>query len=150
MPTAWYRSFVFWFGLPVFVFLVWVWFDSMHRSTVANLMIAGEPLRLDNQGGTMGASWGSPYLRKSGNWALEFRTSPRNLPAPWFPLPSHISPHNLVNAVGHNVKIPHWLLLLGYGGLWQLPWLARYYRRKRIARAQEERESSIREPGSAG
>jgi hypothetical protein len=35
------------------------------------------------------------------------------------------------------VRIPHWLVLLVCIGLWQLPWLGRHFRQKRIARAVE-------------
>lgn len=133
MRRAWYRSPVFWFALPGFVFLVWAWIDSMQRTTVVQGSIAGVPVQLDNRSGAMGADWDKPYLGKSAKWALEVRPASLRLEGRWFPLPSHISPHNMVNAVGHSVDIPHWLLLLAYTGLWQLPWLGRYYRRKRIA-----------------
>ncbi|WP_035601767.1 hypothetical protein [Haloferula sp. BvORR071] len=137
MRTAWYRSLVFWFGLPVIVFLVWAWIDSMYRTTLFEMSIAGKPVHLSHWGGHVSVSWAKPYLRSSASWELLMRTQAPRPGAQWFPLPSHASPHNLANAYGHDVSIPHWLILLAYAGLWQLPWLVRYFRRKGIARPLE-------------
>jgi len=137
MRSSWYRSLVFWFGLPVIVFLVWAWIDSMHRTTTFDMSIAGKPVQASHWGGHVSVSWDNPYYRSSGPWELAMKILPPRPTAQWFPLPSHISPHNLTNAYGHDVAIPHWLILLAYIGLWQLPWLVRYFRRKAITRAVE-------------
>jgi hypothetical protein len=135
-PRPWYRSPVLWFGLPGLVFLLWAWVHSMHRVTNLDLALPGYSVRVQNDGSTLGASWreipsGMPAGRE---FHFEVLPRPRWATKYWFPLPSYVVNHVDPARPWHYLDFPHWFLLLAGLGLWQLPWLARHFRQKRIAR----------------
>jgi hypothetical protein len=138
-PRPWYRSPALWFFLPGLVFLVWGWVFSMQRQTNLDFEIWGHSGRLQNDGSTIGANWmerPAPGLAPTPPKEFHFEVIPRPYWAStdWFPLPSYLVTSGYPKP-WHYIDIPHWFLLLVYVGLWQLPWLARYHRRRRIERS---------------
>jgi hypothetical protein len=136
-PRPWYRSPALWFLLPGLVFLVWAWVFSMQRVTNLDFEFGGYSVRLQNEGSTASATWReTPRRHITFAKTFAFEVVPRwpHASTNWFPLPSYVV-NRLYSPAWHNLEIPHWFLLLVYVGLWQLPWLARYHRRRRIERA---------------
>ena len=134
-PHSWYRSPVLWFFIPGVVFILWAWGHSMFHFSTMNFGVRGYSVQLRNGQATAGASWReiSPGYARS---VASFGSSPLDRPArkEWFPLPSYVS-GRIGGLSWHTLSIPHWFVLMVLFGLWQLPWLGRYYRRKRIAAA---------------
>ena len=136
-PRPWYRSPALWFFLPGLVFILWAWVFSMQRETNLDFQIGGYSGRLQNDGSTVGASWHhGPSVGRITTKQFHFEVIPRWKWAKtaWFPLPSYVV-NRMFSPAWHYISISHWFLLLVYIGLWQLPWLARYHRRRRIDRA---------------
>jgi len=136
-PRPWYRSPALWFFLPGIMFLLWAWVFSMQRVANLDFEIGGYSVQLQNEGSTAGASWRATPGR-TGRRLLEFGVLPRPSWAKtnWFPLPSYfVNRISNKSAPWHYLDIPHWFLLMIYVGLWQLPWLARYHRQRRIERS---------------
>jgi hypothetical protein len=140
-PRPWYRSPALWFALPGLVFLVSAWVFSMQRIAYLDLEIGGYSVELENDGSLVGVSWQttpSPGLLtfpSPKTLAFNVRSRWPWASKDWFPLPSYLVNEPMSPTPRHNVEIPHWFLLLVYAGLWQLPWLARYHRRRRIDRS---------------
>ncbi len=135
-PRPWFRSPILWFFLPVLVFLAWAWIHSMFRETNVDFRMAGNSVRLQNDGSTMGASWREVPSHHALAKEFRFEVTPRRhrAGADWFPLPSYLANRIGSGPAWHYLDVPHWFLLLVTLGLWQLPWLGRHFRRKRIAR----------------
>ena len=138
-PRPWYRSPVLWFFLPGLVFILWAWVFSMQRVTNLDFQIGGSSVRLQNDGSTVGASWHEtpgPLLSFPSPRQFHFEVIPRPPWAKkaWFPLPSY-AVDRTNSPPWHYFDLSYWFLLLIYVALWQLPWLVRYHRRRRIDRA---------------
>lgn len=141
-PRPWYRSPALWFLLPGLVFLLWAWVFSMKRVTNLDFQIGGYSVRLQNDGSTMGASWNHMTGRVPGSFTprrFHFEVIPRPpwAKTAWFPLPSYVVDRSN-SPPWRYLDLSYWLLLLVYIGLWQLPWLGRYHRRRRIDRVQAQ------------
>ncbi|MCW1884974.1 hypothetical protein OKA04_09570 [Luteolibacter flavescens] len=137
----WYRSPVFWFALPGLVFLGWVWVHSMHRNTTLDFTTGSHEVRIRNDGSELGINWHPVHAGRSiyffpARSSRSFKVEPRPAWASrdWFPLPSYLG-HPTVARGHHYLDIPYWFVSLVYLGLWQLPWLGRYFRAKRIGNA---------------
>jgi hypothetical protein len=136
-PNSWFRSPVLWFFLPGLVFVLWAWIHSMSWYSTMVFEIGGHPVRLENGLATAGVNWQEMSPSSAGSRFLGIESRPNDAPASkdWFPLPSYFKARSGSGPAWHYFHIPHWFLLLVALGLWQLPWLGRYYRRKRIAAA---------------
>jgi len=138
-PRPWYRSPALWFFLPGLVFLVWGWVFSMQRVVNLDFEAGGYSVRVQNDRSAIGAGWQEtrvplPSSFRSKGFHLKVIPRPSWASTGWFPLPSY-AVNRLWSLHFHNLVIPYWLLLLVYAGLWQLPWLARYHRQRRIERS---------------
>lgn len=133
----WHRSPVFWFGLPGLVFLVLVWISSMSSTTHLDATAFGHSVRFRNGESLVSASWysGRHPGRGGKDWDLQLHPSEPARVQSWFPLPSYIATSTFPSHRWHYLNLSYWFLIMIYLGLWQLPWLARYHRRKRIERA---------------
>ena len=136
MTRPFYRSPVLWFGLPGLMFFFVAWIDSMSHVSHLLATAAGRPVRLYSSGADIGADWRSePGIGSAPTtWALKDPHREKN-PWPrkeWFPLPAYFAQHSTGATIHHYLTIPYWLIILTYLGLWQLPWLFRYHRTKRI------------------
>jgi hypothetical protein len=146
---AWYRSPVLWFGLPGFVFLCFAWYDSLSMRSELDLVTPGGEVTLIHHGGKLGISWdeGRAFGRTGKPWQLVLEPRDAKRSFEWLPLPSYLSGEGYRGSRWHNVGLSHWLVILAYAGLWQLPWLWRYYRRKWIATGLEASEEAPSEGG---
>jgi len=140
LPRPWYRSPALWFLLPGVVFFLWAWGFSMKNRTDLDFEIGGYSVSMQNDGGAAGASWhkgGYLGYRFPATKTFHFEVTPRSpgASADGFPLPSYVV-HRLSSPPWHYLKLPYWFLLMIYIGLWQLPWLVRYHRRRRIDRSR--------------
>ena len=139
-PRPWYRSPALWFFLPGVVFLVWMWIFSMQRIATLDFEFGGYSVELENDGSAASVTWQktpSPHLLTFPSpKTYSFKVGPRGPWATreWFPLPSYLASRPTSPSPWHNLKIPYWFFLMSYAGLWQLPWLVRYHRRRRIDR----------------
>jgi hypothetical protein len=151
----WYRSPALWFLLPGGVFLVWAWVFSMQRRTNLDFEIGSYSVRWQNDGGAASASWHQLHARsalafptaKTFHFEVEHR--PPWASQEWFPLPSH-AVNRISSPPWHYLKFPYWFLLMIYAGLWQLPWLVRYHRRRRIDRPQVIDPAAPGKPAGGG
>ena len=147
----WHRSPVLWFCVPWLAFLSWAWVHSMFRVTNVDFRIAGNNVRLQNDGATIGASWHEVPPTRAVAKEFHFEVRPRGNRASknWFPLPSYVVNRVQPARSWHYLDFPHWFLLLVTLALWQLPWLGRHFRRKRIAAggAETERRREGTAPG---
>ena len=146
-PRPWYRSPALWFALPGLLFLLWAWVFSMQRIANLDFEVGGYAVQLQNEGSTAGASWQNTPRRHitpaKTFWHITpaktfyFEVKPRwpHASTNWFPLPSYVVNRLYSPAWYYSLEIPHWFLVLVYAGLWHLPWLARYHRRRRIERS---------------
>ena len=135
-PRPWHRSPALWFFLPGLLFILWAWVFSMQRETNLDYQIGGYSGRLQNEGSAVSASWHhGRSLRIGTTRQFHFEVIPRWKWAKkaWFPLPSYVVDRTH-SPPWHHLDLSYWLLLLVYTGLWQLPWLVRYHRRRRIDR----------------
>ena len=111
----------------------------MQRRAHLVFEVGGYSLELENDGSLASVSWEktpSPHLLTFASAkTFDFYVRPRWPWASkeWFPLPSYLVNEPMSPTPRHNLEIPHWFLLLVYAGLWQLPWLARYHRQRKIA-----------------
>jgi hypothetical protein len=139
MTRPWHRSPVLWFGLPGLIFLLLAWVDSMSNNTTVDATAFGRSVRFWNGNGVIGASGyrGHNPSRSGKHWDLQLHARSRKLDRgeSWFPLPSYSPNHAFWASRWHDVKFSYWFLILVYLGLWQLPWLGRYHRRRRIERS---------------
>ena len=122
----------------------------MLRTTNLDFRVGAYPVRLQNDGSTLSASWVKRHPRALSiptPRAFHFEVIPRtNRAKPaWFPLPSYVV-NRMFSPSWHHLDVSYWLLLLIYIGLWQLPWLARYHRRRRIDRASAVAPADARLP----
>jgi hypothetical protein len=112
----------------------------MLRTTNLDFEIRSYSVRLQNDGSMLGAGWNKtsprPLLLFPPAKSFHFEVIPRPPWAKkdWFPLP-YYTVNRMFTPLWHHLNLSYWLLLLVYLGLWQLPWLARYHRRRRIDRA---------------
>ncbi|WP_264489972.1 hypothetical protein [Luteolibacter arcticus] len=138
-PRPWYRSPALWFALPGLIFLLWGWVFSMQRVANLNFEIGGYSGLIQNEGSAAGATWReAPRSHITPARTFDFKLLPRSPRASteWFPLPYYLSNRTTSSSrPWHQLEIPYWLLVLVYLGVWQLPWLARYHRQRRIARS---------------
>jgi hypothetical protein len=136
MTRPWHRSPVLWFGLPGLIFLVFAWIDSMSYSSGLQADVLGRSRSFSNSGAAVSVSWRSEPGIRGGGKALKFGRLRRD-PWPrqdWFPLPAYVAQNNVGTTISHSLSISYWFIILTYLGLWQLPWLFRYHRRRRIER----------------
>lgn len=129
---TWHRSPVFWFGLPGLIFLIVAWFDSMLHVSSLDVALRSPPLDISNFNSSINAGW-----HNAGSTAWKLQLDPR-LARPgtkWFPLPAYYVSDTIGMSPRHRLQLPHWFLIMNYVALWQLPWLFRYHRRKRIERS---------------
>jgi hypothetical protein len=140
-PRPWYRSPALWFALPGVVFLAWAWVFSMQRVANLDFELGGYSVRFQNDGSAASASWQNTSARRPLTFpsakGFHFEVEPRPpwASTEWFPLPSYAT-NRISSTPWHYLELPYWFLLMIYAGLWQLPWLARYHRRRRIDRKQ--------------
>jgi hypothetical protein len=138
MPRPWHRSPVLWFGLPGLIFLIAAWVDSMSWNSRLELSVADRRLSCWNHGSRIGVGFyqnRNLLLGSSGKtWDLQPSRDPTK-DRSWFPLASYMSNDGWSYYRSHAVAVPHWFVILVYLGLWQLPWLFRYHRRRQIGRS---------------
>lgn len=144
-PRPWYRSTALWFFLPGLVFILWAWVFSMQRETNLDFRAGAYSVRLQNDGSTVGASWTQMRGVPSKQFHFEVIPRPPWAKTAWFPLPYYLV-DRMFSPSWHYLDVSYWLLLLIYIGLWQLPWLARYHRRRRIDRASAVAPAEARLP----
>ncbi|WP_367873967.1 hypothetical protein [Luteolibacter sp. Populi] len=140
MTRPWYRSPVLWFALPGLVFLCVAWVDSMSNASSLDVATLSHSLSVDHENAHLGISWyAAPSVRTvGGNWSVKREPGGGRQEKRWFPLPSYYR-NDLHRATSwHHLDIPHWFVILCYLGLWQLPWLWRYHRARRIQRTLAE------------
>jgi hypothetical protein len=146
MLRPWYKSLVFYLGLPVFLFLLWAWADSnFHHSSLRKsgttpsrtlyytTVIANSP----------GAVWVSHRTRKGNHGKITgpfvLGRAPLQGLRTWFPAPEYkhlpgatYNPRVTDKDQAHTlITLPHWLLILLYLALWSLAFLWRRRRNKR-------------------
>jgi hypothetical protein len=137
MSRRWHRSPVLWFGLPGLIFLVLAWIDSMSNISTLDATVFGRSVRFRNSDSVISASWYSERRSSSSGMAWDLQALPREPERgeSWFPLPSYIALNHVGTSSWHDLNFSYWFLIMIYLGLWQLPWLFRYHRRRRMERA---------------
>jgi len=140
MTRPWYRSPVLWFGLPGFVFLCAAWVDSMSNVSSGRVALPAYVLSVTHQDAHLEFSWHAERrpATPAGRWSMERKAGSAGQEKQWFPLPSYHRNDLHRSILWHNLKLPHWFVILCYLGLWQLPWLWRYHREERIRRTLAE------------
>jgi hypothetical protein len=133
MPRPFYRSPVLWFALPGLVFLIFGWVDSMSYHSSFQGRVSGRPVNISNGNGTFGISW-NPDRTSSMVLDLSSKRYASRPGASWFPLPSYVATNYVGTSTWHHLNVSYWFAILAYLGLWQLPWLWRYHRRRKIER----------------
>ena len=129
-----HRSLTLWFGLLGLLFLVFAWIDSMSHVTSMEIRVPTHTLYLDNGNSTLNASLRDNAGTGHSTTAWHLWLHPRRAEPgrEWFPLPSYLG----FPGAWHHFNFPYGFLLAAYLGLWQLPWLWRYHRRRHIDRRQ--------------
>jgi hypothetical protein len=154
MIRPWYRSRLFWLGLPGLLFLCWAWNHSNSTRVMTHLGPSSgwagsghgnflwfrvrtqgdELIGLDLRNGQASEEPGGPeyFNSSSAKFAVSrFHTtvtSPLSPAPPWFPVP-HGRAERLAAGTSLFVSLPYWLLIAGYAALW-LGGLACWQRRK--------------------
>ena len=158
MIRPWYRSRLFWLGVPGLVFLLWLWWDSMHFSTAISVAWEGEPdgsvfgppihgLSISEECGRLGLAENvDPFFPVVGNLGIGFEVSRVTLeewlqdpfsPAStrrdyvfgdWFPAPVSSRGEDPFRSDGPGIAI--WLLVVLYGTSWGVACVC-WQRRKR-------------------
>lgn len=116
MPRPWYRSMLFWLGLPFPPFLAWLWWWSMQGGRGWMFVRPGRSVFFSHGGGTLRFGTDDASLKDtsatidSWTWTLD------NLDRiAWFQIPAlerSAEDHSYV------LVIPHWLAILLYVAAW--------------------------------
>jgi hypothetical protein len=142
MPRPFYRSLLFYLGLPGLIFLLWAWADSMRYDssvqarvqidTPGNMILLRQHLR--NCDSWIWIEWLEPAdpdhtaITRKGKWFVrETRPGTR-----WFHPISQLTSSVSDQLTRRYLFIPHWLLILAYLALWSI---ALYWRHRRLKRA---------------
>jgi hypothetical protein len=123
-PRPFYRSTLFWLGLPGLLFLLWAWWVSYGHTSWAGFM-GPRPWWIGQAAGEVVAAWnrrGSPELW---NFAADYLEIPVSNPPGW-----HRWPREPIFRPGFRcVVIPYYAVILAYVTTWLLT-LAWWQRRK--------------------
>lgn len=127
MPRPWYRSMLFWLGLPFPPFLAWIWWDSMQTGRGWDWVRPGRSIFFSHGGGllrfgtcdTGGKTTSPPF--QTWEWSLDSLDRLH-----WLQPPAIQTDKSIELVV---LEIPHWTALLLYLLLW-LVGLALWQRRK--------------------
>lgn len=131
----WWRSRLFWFGLPGFLFLLWGWF-AIPR-TAANITLRGSDRYVVlGHASRIAFCYFAPLERVPPKWkpGTTVHTGTFDLPEmvhPTFPRAIKV---DIGQRGGFNVYIAYWLLILIYLPLWLGS--LRWWQRKKVARLE--------------
>jgi hypothetical protein len=145
------RSFTFWSGLFVLVFLVWVWVDSFATWSFASIPRNGHygPLRNSLCSGVIEMSWDDvpgqsgprPQEFKGGRMPAWARMDPR-AKHHWWPERHVVNEAQMRVGTGtvplyeHHLYYPYWMVIGVYLGLWAVLLVLReVWLRRRVASA---------------
>ena len=121
---SFWRSRLFWLGVPGFVFLVWLWFVQLERYQCVDLAVGDRPLSVTLGGGSI--NWYQDQFSSAGTW-IQFSSHPvldsseRNLfplawqSEEWIP---HISGHSEAPKTHISNRLAIWCILLVYLVFW--------------------------------
>jgi hypothetical protein len=133
MIRPWYRSWLFWFGLPGLAMLWWLWLDTPARHFEVKVMGGNSCLRVADSSRLLEIGWtrdSTLYLPSKVEVIHLMRTEDRLFPpALW--LSSYGGEHDQVR----KWFVAYWLLILGYLPLWlgSVAWWQR--RKERLLKA---------------
>ena len=137
MRRPWFRSLTFWFGILVFLTIIWSWIDSRYHRTV---FISGGPTGvgfLNNRSAIALTYWindVAPY------YSMNFRVDDRS-PEDWTWI-RWFGVTKYEHRTGHTVHLPHYMLLLAWIGFFSLAMIARALWIWRVSRKMSERISA--------
>jgi hypothetical protein len=149
MIRPWYKSLVFWLGIPMLGFIVWLWAWSMFLQ-----------VRIENWANTAGVlnQWTKEFL-VHGNSAVSYswadfdedpaQTVTRHFPwrrfhekasgTDWFPALSLTAERKNAGQVRRVLTIPYWCIVLAYCGAWVIVYRLRTrWVRRRYAHFERE------------
>lgn len=131
VSRPWYRSLIFWLGVPGAPFIVWAWFRSMEGGTGFQWVGKGRSFFLSHGGSTLRFGTDDASLKPERgfdlwDWSLEEIEDLR-----WFPGPDFVRSAEDPTLI---LLLPHWLGLLLYLAAWfglMAAWRARVRRSRR-------------------
>ncbi|BCX49012.1 hypothetical protein HAHE_29200 [Haloferula helveola] len=145
-PRPWWKSIVFWSGVPGLVFLAWAWCDSnrhfrsviYYRKPLIHLLHGEGAVSLSvvEDGPAAVSSIKPPVVGIYPDGNSPYRPSPT-----WFPSPSFESVGDEGRGIGTDthVVIPYWMLTMGHLLFWAgLMEIRRRWIRRRMIRSFED------------
>lgn len=129
MPRPWYRSLVFWLGIPFPPFLGWLWWWSMQIGRGWQWVLPTRSIFFSLGGSTLRFGTDDASLKATdlGLDAWEWDLASCLETVRWFPPPGLETDFSIDQVV---LVIPHWLAILLFTAAW-LGTLAAWQRRKR-------------------